>query len=278
MRTYKGAVRTHFAERTTLGEFLRKLTPLTPIQLGDVAEKGGVWIQRRGKGRILRIRSLRETVMPEDVIQVYFDPKVLAFPALAELAAIYEDANFGVWVKPAGAVPQGSQASDHASVLRYVEKVRGAEVFLVHRLDRETRGLMLVAYTAKAAGALGDLFQKHKIHKEYEAVVLGELPAGSRQTIAAALDDKEAVTHVEVLEARSGRSLLRVTIETGRLHQIRRHLDFLGHPVIGDPKYGKGNKNRQGLQLVASVLAFTDPWTKELRRFELPEHLSLLQN
>ncbi len=275
MKTYKATVKTHFPQRTTLGEFLRKLTPLTPTQLGEVAEKGGVWIQRRGKGRILRIRVLRDAVAPEDVIYVYYDPKVLALPDLTDLTALYEDANYGVWIKPAGAVPQGSQASDHASVLRYVEKVRGAEVYLVHRLDRETRGLMLVAYTANAAAALGDLFQKHKIHKEYEAIVLGELPVGEKRTITAALDDKEAVTHVHVLEARRGKSLLQVSIETGRLHQIRRHLDFLGHPVIGDPKYGQGNKNRQGLQLVASLLAFTDPWSKDLRRFELPDHLTL---
>ncbi len=276
MRTYKAAVKTHFPERTTLGDFLRKLTSLTPTQLGEVAEKGGVWIQRRGKGRILRIRMLREAVAPEDVIHVYYDPKVLALPDLADLTALYEDANYGVWIKPAGAVPQGSQSSDHASVLRYVEKLRGAEVYLVHRLDRETQGLMLVAYTSNAAAALSDLFQKHKIHKEYEAIVLGELPVGEEKTISASLDDKEAVTHVQVLEARRGKSLLKVSIETGRLHQIRRHLDFLGHPVIGDPKYGNGNKNRQGLQLVASLLAFTDPWSKELRRFELPDRLKLV--
>ncbi len=275
MRTYKAAVKTHFPQRTTLGEFLRKLTPLTPTQLGEVAEKGGVWIQRRGQGRILRIRSLREALAPEDVVHVYYDPKVLSLPTLADLTALYEDAHYGVWIKPAGAVPQGSQTSDHASVLRYVEKVKGEEVYLVHRLDRETRGLMLIAYTPSAAAALGDLFQKHKIHKEYEAIVLGELPVGEKRTISAALDDKSAVTHVHVAQALKGKSLLHVSIETGRLHQIRRHLDFIGYPVMGDPKYGTGNKNRQGLQLVASLLAFTDPWTKELRRFELPDHLGL---
>jgi tRNA pseudouridine32 synthase/23S rRNA pseudouridine746 synthase len=275
MKIYKAAVKTHFPQRTILAEFLQKLTPLTPTQLGEVAETGGVWIKRRGQGRILRIRVLREAVAPEDVIHVYYDPKVLALPDLTDLTALYEDANYGVWIKHSGAVPQGSQASDHASVLRYVEKVRGAEVYLVHRLDRETRGLMLVAYTSNAAALLGDLFQKHKIHKEYEAIVLGELPVGEKRTITASLDDKEAVTHVQVFESRRGKSLLQVSIETGRLHQIRRHLDFLGHPVIGDPKYGKGNKNRQGLQLVASLLAFTDPWTKELRRFELPDNLTL---
>ncbi len=252
-----------------------KLTPLTPSQLGDVASKGGVWIQKKGKGRILRIRMLKERIAPLDVVTVFYDPKVLALPDLASLEALYQDANYGVWIKPAGAVPQGSQASDHASVLRYVELHCQKEVFLVHRLDRETEGLMIVAYHTRAAALLSDLFQKNIIHKSYEAIVLGELPNGFKQTITASLDDKEAVTHLQVLSSGGNRSHLNLTIETGRLHQIRRHLDFIGHPVMGDPKYGRGNKNKEGLKLIAKSLAFADPWTHKLVEFHLPTRLNL---
>lgn len=252
-----------------------KLTPLTPAQLGEVAQKGGVWIQRKAKGKILRIRVLKENVDPEDMITLNFDPKVLKLPEVTQLEAVYEDENYGIWIKPAGVVPQGSQASDHASVLRFVEKQKKKEVYLVHRLDRETHGLMIVGYNSRAAAVLSDLFQKNKIHKEYEAIVLGEMQSGSKGTINVSLDDKEAVTHYEVISAAKGQSLLRVRIETGRLHQIRRHLDSIGHPIMGDPKYGKGNKNKEGLMLMASMLSFEDPWLRKTLIFRLPEHLSL---
>lgn len=275
MKTFKAQVKKFFPQRTTLGDFLMKLTPLKPHELGDAATKGAVWIQRRGKGKILRIRSLKETIDPEDVIQFFYDPKVLKLPEVNNLEAIYEDENYGVWIKPPGVVPQGSQASDHASLLRYVEKVRNKEVYLVHRIDRETEGLMIVAYTSKAAAYFSDLFQKNKVFKVYEAVVLGEMERGHKETIKASLDDKEAITHVEVLDSQKGMSLLKVRIDTGRLHQIRRHLDFIGFPIMGDPKYGKGNKNRQGMKLVASELSFHDPWVNKLQSFKLPLKLSI---
>lgn len=275
MKIYNSLVSKHFSQRTTLGEFLVKLTKLSEKDLADASEKGAVWIQRKGKGKILRIRNIKETVSPDDVVQLFYEPRVLSLPRVQNLEALYEDENFGVWVKPAGVVPQGSQTGDHASVLRFVELHRKKEVFLVHRLDRETMGLMLVAYTSKAAALLSDLFQKNKIKKEYEAIVLGELPVGKAETIKASLDDKEAVTHFSVVATKNNQSLLSVTIDTGRLHQIRRHLDGIGHPIMGDPKYGKGNKNREGLKLVAKSLTFEDPFNKNLQHFKLPTGLTL---
>src|ERR1043165_4669189 len=135
MRIFKSTVKKHFPQRVSLGEFLSKLTPLKPAELSDAALKGGVWIQRHGKGKIFRIRNLSELVSPEDVIQVNYDPKVLSIAELKDAKAIYEDENYGIWIKEAGVVPQGSQAADHASLLRYIEKQKKKEVYLVHRLD-----------------------------------------------------------------------------------------------------------------------------------------------
>lgn len=271
MKIYKQKV----TQKQTLGDFLLKITKLNVKDLGEAATKGGVWIQRKGKGKILRIRLLSEVVNADDIVQLNYDPKVLRLPDVTHLDAVYEDENYGVWIKPAGVVPQGSQASDHASVLRYVELQKKKEVFLVHRLDRETLGLMLVAYNSKAAAFLSDLFVKNAIKKEYEAIVLGTMTPNRQETIKASLDDKEAVTHFTVVDSNEKCSLLKVSIETGRLHQIRRHLDFIGHPIMGDPKYGKGNKNREGLKLVASRLTFQDPWLKKTQDFYLPDHLTL---
>lgn len=275
MKIYKSPVKKFFSQGVTLGEFLLKLTSLGPKDLGDVALKGGVWIQRRGKGKILRIRILKEMIQPDDVVQVFYDPKVLKLSEPKNVESLFDCAHYGVWIKPAGVVPQGSQASDHASLLRYVEKVKKKEVFLVHRLDRETIGLMLIAYNSKAAALLSDLFQKNKILKEYEAIVCGELKVGLKETIRASLDDKEAITHYVVLGSKVHESHLRLTIETGRLHQIRRHLDFIGHPIMGDPKYGKSNKNKEGLKLSAFRMSFVDPWSDKTVIFELPDKWKL---
>ncbi len=275
MKIYKSQVNKIFPQQTTLGEFLLKITKFKEEDLADAALKGAVWIQRKGTGKTLRIRSLKETVYPLDVIQLFYDPKVLKLPTVSKLVSLFENDHYGIWIKPAGVVPQGSQAGDHASLLRYVEKVKKKEVFLVHRLDRETMGLMVIAYTSRAAGLLSDLFQKNLIQKEYEAIVLGEMPAGHKETISVSLDDKEAVTHIHVMESRNKQSLLKVTIDTGRLHQIRRHLDFIGHPVMGDPKYGRSNKNNEGLKLVARSLAFEDPWLVKPQKFDLSEGLTL---
>ena len=275
MKVYKSIVSKHFPQGTTLGEMLIKLSKLTEPQVADAARKGAVWIQRGGKGKTLRIRETKESLKPADLVQFFYDPKVLALPAAPKLECVYEDKNYGVWIKPVNVVPQGTQTGDHASLLRSVEITKKKEVFLVHRLDRETKGLMLVAYNSQAAGILSDLFQKNKIEKFYEAVVLGELERGHRETISASLDDKEAITHIEVLGNGNGKSLVRARIETGRLHQIRRHLDHIGHPIMGDPKYGRGNKNRQGLMLEALGLSFTDPWLKKIQDFQLESSLSV---
>jgi tRNA pseudouridine32 synthase/23S rRNA pseudouridine746 synthase len=80
---------------------------------------------------------------------------------------------------------------------------------------------------------------------------------------------------VEVLEARDAKAIVRVKIDTGRLHQIRRHLEFVGHPIMGDPKYGRGNKNKDGLKLVATQLTFEDPWTGKSETYSLPSGFGL---
>jgi tRNA pseudouridine32 synthase / 23S rRNA pseudouridine746 synthase len=259
MKHFKSLVSKHFAQGATLGEVLTKLSQLNDSVLHEAAQKGAVWVQKK-QGKILRERHLERKLGPQDTVSLFYDPKILTLPALENLQCLVENDQYGVWPKPAGVVPQGSQAGDHASLLRFIELKKQREVYLIHRLDRETMGVMIFAYTAVAASKLSDLFQKNLIRKEYEAVVLGEIEKGAKGTIDVSLDDKKAITHYEVLESSFGRSLLKIHIETGRLHQIRRHLYHIGHPVLGDPKYGRGNKNKEGLRLLAKSLSFHDPW------------------
>lgn len=274
MRTMRAKVLKYSKGKTTIGDVLEKMSGLSSETLSDAAQKGAVWLQK-GSGKTLRERSLDTPVNPQDTVSFFYDPKVLRIPAVKEAQCLFENQNYGVWVKEAGVVPQGSQAGDHASLLRFIELKKSQEVFLVHRLDRETAGVMVFAYNSKAAALLSDLFQKNKISKEYQAVVLGNLEPGLKETITASLDDKTAITHFEVLESNEERSLLKVFIETGRLHQIRRHLDHIHHPVMGDPKYGRGNKNKKGLQLLAKSLSFCDPWDAQQKSWSYPGNLSL---
>lgn len=275
MRTYHVLVSKFSADKIKLGEVLNKATSLSFETLADAAAKGAVWHQRGGKGKILKLRNLHIQVMPQDKLVFYYDAKILSLPELESAECLFENDRYGVWNKLAGVLPQGTQTGDHTSLLRYVEKIKKRDVFLVHRLDRETEGLMIVAYTSEAAAKLSDLFQKNKIQKTYLAVVKGVMAKGEKGTINESLDGKEAITHFEVLETKENVSLLSIKIDTGRLHQIRRHLNFINHPVMGDPKYGSGNKNRDGLKLMASSLDFIDPWSRSVVKVTLPYGLSI---
>jgi tRNA pseudouridine32 synthase / 23S rRNA pseudouridine746 synthase len=275
MKTFSTKVSRHFSEKIKLGEVLQKITGLDFPTLAEAAAKGAIWYQKLSKGKILRLRSLHVPIQPEDTVTFYYDAHVLSLPEVTYAECLFETSYYGVWVKDAGVMPQGSQTGDHTSLLRYVEKIKKKDVFLIHRLDRETKGLMVIGYESQAAGRLSELFLKNQITKTYLAIVRGELSVGEKRTINQSLDGKSAITHFEVLKSGKGLTLLKLTIETGRLHQIRRHLEIIGHPVMGDPKYGRGNKNREGLQLMAKSLSFIDPWTKQLRLIELDQDLSL---
>lgn len=275
MRTFNILVSKYITEKSKLGDVLSIATSLHLDVLADAAAKGALWHQKLGKGKILKVRDMRVIVNPADKLTLYYDPRILSYPELKSAECLFENTNYGIWLKAAGVLPQGTQSGDHTSLLRYVEKHIKKEAYLVHRLDRETEGLMIIGYSSDAAGKLGDLFQKNKITKTYQAIVLGEMERGLTQTINESLDGKEAITHFEVLAHKNDLSLLSLKIETGRLHQIRRHLEFIKHPVIGDPKYGKGNKNRDGLKLLAKSLSFIDPWAQTEVKIQLESNLTL---
>jgi len=262
MRTFKSKVQKFSDKDTSLGKVLEMMTKMSSELLEAAAQKGAVWLQK-GNGKTLRVRSLSSLVKPQDTISFFYDARILSLPTLTEAQCIDDNLNYGVWYKPAGIVAQGTQVSDHTSLLRYIEIKKNKEPYLIHRLDRETAGLMIFGYTKEAAGKLSDLFSKNLVHKTYVAIVSGSMEKGVAGTINASLDDKEAITHYRVLESNTAHSKLEVIIETGRLHQIRRHLDHIGHPVMGDPKYGKGNKNKSGLMLVSTSLKFIDPWSRK---------------
>jgi tRNA pseudouridine32 synthase / 23S rRNA pseudouridine746 synthase len=171
---------------------------------------------------------------------------------------------YSVWFKPANLVTQGTRFGDHGALTRQVERHFSPrrKTFLVHRLDRETSGLVIMAHNRRAAALLSEMFRSRRVQKTYMAWVLGDLGSTKNEgTIDLQLDARRAVTRyvLKQFDAQKNQSLVQVTPVTGRRHQIRRHFDMIGHPVMGDPRYGRGNKNKSGLQLTAVGLAFECP-------------------
>lgn len=249
---------------------------LSKGRLKDAMNKGAV-LWRRGKQN-KRLRRAQADLLPGDTLELNYDEQLLQRSCDAAVL-IHEARGYSVWFKPAGMLSQGNEWGDHLSLLRFAElHWQGKrQVFLLHRLDREASGLVLIAHTKQAAAAFSLMLQQHKIDKEYRIEVKGQLSAQlqAKAAITLPLDDKACSTEFEVesyLEA-SNTSMVKVKLITGRKHQIRRHFALAGHPVMGDPAYGSGNKNEQGLMLQAVKLQFTCPFRKTLMQFELPAEL-----
>ncbi len=233
------------------------------------------------------------------------DLKPLAQP----LAIVYEDADLLVVNKAAGMVvhPAAGHHDDtlvnallaHYPELRDVEDLEeGSRPGIVHRLDRDTSGLLIVAKNARTQAALIEQMKQHAIEKRYLALVegvvalekgsidapIGRDPRHRQQMTITAVESREARTHFRVLERFARHTLLLVQLETGRTHQIRVHLKAIGHPVVGDQVYGSGHA-RRGITLHrqflhAYQLRFTHPMTGEPIALEaaLPDDLQTVLN
>ena len=167
---------------------------------------------------------------------------------------------------------------------------------IVHRIDKDTSGILVIAKNDEAHNFLAAQFKEHSIKREYYALVEGKFskmegtidkPLGrhkkERIKMAIVEDGRRAVTHYNVLEQyNKGVSLVKCTLETGRTHQIRVHMSSIGHPLVGDLVYGSKRPkiNIQGQALHAKTLGFIHPRTKEYMEFtsELPEYFAELLN
>jgi 23S rRNA pseudouridine1911/1915/1917 synthase len=179
--------------------------------------------------------------------------------------------------KPAGLVTAPTPEADRGDALDQLVRQFG-EVYLVHRLDLPTSGLLVFARTRAANQRLGEAFKAHDVDREYVAAAIGEVAA---QTIDRPIDRRRAVTHIRPLEALRGATLVAARLETGRTHQIRIHLAGIGHPVAGDRTHG-GERERTfeprppRLALHARLLGFAHPHTGERVTFEvdIPDDLA----
>ena len=251
----------------------RHVTGLSRRKARAVIDLGGVFVDRA------RVKVAGRTVRAGQRIEVNVGGALERPREAAPHRIVHVDPHVIVVDKPAGLVTAPTPESDRGDLLDLLSREFG-EVYLVHRLDLPTSGLLVFARTREANKRLGDAFKLHDVDREYRAVAIGEVTA---QTIERPIEGRTATTHVRPVGPLSGATLLDVRLETGRTHQIRIHLAGIGHPVAGDRTHGGETERVFSLQhrpprlaLHARVLGFKHPATGEPVRFEseLPDDLA----
>ncbi len=248
---------------------------LPKARIKEAMVKGAVWL-KTGRGPRRRIRRATRAIHPGDTLMLFYDADLLALTP-PEARCLVNPGPYSVWYKPAGMLSQGTEFGDHCSLLRQAERhLRPVRPYLVHRLDREAAGLMLMAHHRRAAARLSALFQNHRIDKRYHTVVRGRLSQYAAEgVIDLPLDGKTACTGFRATgyDAATDTTTVEIRLTTGRRHQIRRHLAMIGYPVMGDPRYGEHNRDASGMRLTAVEIAFDCPWEKRPLRYALADLL-----
>src|SRR5215216_5571560 len=253
-------------------------------------------------GRVLvdgQQRKPKFRMTPGEVVSVEIPPPQVdeILPDPIPLAVVYEDADVIVVNKPAGMVvhpapghPRGTLANALLSHVPGISVGGSQRPGIVHRLDKDTSGLIVAAKTDRGRTSLVTQWESRSVEKTYLALVAGSVvdeeaiidaPIGrdpkNRQRMAVVRSGRPAVTRFRIVERFPSTTLLEVFIETGRTHQIRVHLAFIGHPVVGDQLYGRVRQTDPHVErqfLHASALAFQLPDGERLRlESPLPDEL-----
>ena len=243
-------------------ELLKQHSELSKQQIKQAMKKGAVWVSESDTGH-KRLRRADKILNVGQQLHLYYDTGVLGLRVDAAVL-ISDEGDYSVWYKPYGMLSQGSKWGDHCTINRWIEQNHQPQrpAFIVNRLDRAAQGLMLIAHTKVAATALSGLFAKRTINKQYTALVLGLFP--NQIKLDEPIDKKNAISHACLVtyDPKAKKSLVSVEIETGRKHQIRKHLSGAGFPIIGDRLYGpEVNDTTINLCLVSTYLAFNCPIT-----------------
>lgn len=244
----------------------------------------------------LKEGDIVEIEIPEPV---FLDIKAEAIP----LDILYEDSDVivvnkpqGMVVHPASGVYEGTLVNALLYHCKDLSGINGVtRPGIVHRIDKDTSGVIVVAKNDAAHNKLSEQFKEHSMKRVYVALVEGivkqeegtvDAPLArhpiDRIKIAVVRDGRRAVTHYKVIERYKVYTLIECRLETGRTHQIRVHMSHIGHPLVGDPVYGykKQRFNLEGQMLHAKILGFIHPRTNEYMEFEsdLPEHFKKVLN
>jgi len=233
----------------------------------------------------------------DDIVEIDESFKVVQDinPVEMNLNIVYEDEDIMVINKPSGLVVHPGNGNTNNTLVNglmyYTNELSdlggNERVGIVHRLDKDTSGLMLVAKSNKAHEILSEDFKNKRVHREYYALLIGNFPSDTAHIDApigrsklnfnkmeVRSDGKDARTNLKVLKRYRDYTLVSLILETGRTHQIRVHMSYIGYPIFNDPVYVNKKSTEFGQFLHSKVIRFTHPITKEKLEFEsdLPEN------
>ncbi|MGL5449778.1 RluA family pseudouridine synthase [Lactococcus cremoris] len=264
-----------------------------PQVLSDLLEK--TWLVPRKQRHFLRTKKhslVNDQIIDEnqllhagDKVTLIFDKEdfsnlSLKFGSASLADILYEDEHLIVVNKPEG-MKTHENTADEIALQNHVAAAINQNVFVVHRLDQATSGAVLFAKNQFVLPILGKMFEENKIHREYLALVAGHLLEETftiNQAIGQNRHEKnkriiskngqKAITHVQLIQNFTDKSLVKCILDTGRTHQIRVHLSSLGHPIIGDALYGQKSTSR--LMLHAESIIIPHPFTNQLLTISAP--------
>ena len=272
------------------------IAELTRSAVQGLLSGGAVLVQGKPAAKNHKLRG------GEDIEVTIPDPEPMdAQPEDIPLDIVYEDADLLVVNKPKGMVVHPAHGNWHGTLVNALLHHCGSSLSgingvirpgIVHRIDKNTSGLLIVAKNDRSHLHLAEQIKAHSFTREYEAVACGvfrepsgtiDAPIGRHRTDRKKMcvtpeNSRNAVTHYEVLRQYGGYAHLRLRLETGRTHQIRVHLAYTGHPVLGDEVYGKPSKWVEGQCLHARKIGFIHPSTGEYMEFssDLPEYFQAI--
>lgn len=275
---------------TRIDVFLTQEHPeLSRSHVQNLIEEGHVWVHGKNTKSNYRLRS-------GDLIalEVPLPAEVDILPQDIPLEVLYEDSQVIVINKPRGMVVHPAAGNYEGTMvnalLEHCEDLSGINGVMrpgiVHRIDKDTSGVIMAAKTDQAHLGLAQQIKDRTVTRRYIALVHGKLqeesgiidapigrhPTDRKKMAVDVRNGKEAITHFKVLERFSAYTLVEARLKTGRTHQIRVHMAYIGHPVVGDPKYGPRNPHfdLDGQFLHARVLGFNHPVTGEYMEFSAP--------
>lgn len=277
---------------------ISKEIDITRNSLQKLIDDGGVTVNGSPVGKSYKLRN------GDSVLIDIPEPKELEVEAQdIPIDIVYEDDELLVVNKPKGMVVHPAPGNPDKTLVNALlfhcegrlSSINGViRPGIVHRIDKNTSGLLVVAKTDNAHNFLAQQISEHSFTREYRAVVCGrfgeqsgtvDAPIGrdkrDRKKMCVCMQNsKNAVTHFEVIEQYDKYAYMKFILETGRTHQIRVHCAYIGHPVLGDDVYGKPFKGLEGQCLHAKKLGFIHPQTKEYMEFEseLPDYFTGVLN
>lgn len=267
-------------------------TSITRSSIQKLIDSGNILVNDKqvSKNYKLRLNDKIYIMIPDPV-------ELDVLPQNIPVEIVYEDDDLLVVNKPKGMVVHpaaGNPDGTLVNALLYHCKGRLSSINgvirpgIVHRIDKNTSGLLMVAKTDYAHNHLAEQIKEHSFTREYEAIVCGrfkekvgtiDAPIGRnkfdrKKMCVTPINSKNAVTHYEVIDEFGQYSLVRFKLETGRTHQIRVHSAYIGHSVFGDNVYGKAVKGIEGQCLHAKKVGFVHPVSNEYMEFDsdLPEY------